>query len=70
MEAIMQCAHAPDEAVLITHETAEAAMRRALDRIGRLDRVTEPPRITSVETPRARGADGGGGDAGSRMERV
>jgi homoserine dehydrogenase len=35
--------------VLTTHDTEEAAMRRALDRIARLDTVREPPRMIRVE---------------------
>jgi homoserine dehydrogenase len=52
MEQMIQRGRAPGEAVpvvLTTHETEEAAMRRALDRIGRLDTVREPPRMIRVE---------------------
>jgi homoserine dehydrogenase len=35
--------------VLTTHITEEAAMRRALDRIGALDTVLEPPRMIRIE---------------------
>jgi len=52
MEAMIQRGRAPDEAVpvvLTTHETEEAAMRRALDRIARLDSVREPPRMIRIE---------------------
>ncbi len=52
MEAMIQRGRAPDETVpvvLTTHETEEAAMRRALDRIGRLDSVREPPRMIRIE---------------------
>jgi homoserine dehydrogenase len=52
MEAMIQRARAPEESVpvvLTTHETEEAAMRRALDRIGRLDSVLEPPRMIRIE---------------------
>jgi homoserine dehydrogenase len=52
MEAMLQRGRAPGEAVpvvLTTHDTEEAAMRRALDRIGRLDTVLEPPRMIRIE---------------------
>lgn len=35
--------------VLTTHLTVEAAMRRALARIERLDTVLEPPRMIRIE---------------------
>jgi len=35
---------------MTTHETAEAAMRRALEAIGALDAVLEPPRMIRIET--------------------
>jgi homoserine dehydrogenase len=53
MEAMLQRGRAPDEAVpvvLTTHETEEAAMRRALDRIARLKTVVEPPHMIRIET--------------------
>jgi homoserine dehydrogenase len=53
MEAMIQRARAPDEAVpvvLTTHETVEAAMRRALQRIASLNTVVEPPRMIRIET--------------------
>jgi homoserine dehydrogenase len=53
MEAMIQRARAPDEAVpvvLTTHDTVEAAMRRALDRIAHLNTVVEPPRMIRIET--------------------
>jgi homoserine dehydrogenase len=53
MEQMIQRGRAPGEAVpvvLTTHETEEAAMRRALERIHRLDTVLEPPRMIRVET--------------------
>ncbi|MFZ5789087.1 MAG: homoserine dehydrogenase [Pseudomonadota bacterium] len=53
MEAMLQRGRAPEEAVpvvLTTHETEEAAMRRALARIAALDTVTEPPRMIRIET--------------------
>jgi homoserine dehydrogenase len=52
MEAMIQRGRAPGEAVpvvLTTHVTEEAAMRRAIDRIGRLDTVLEPPRMIRIE---------------------
>ena len=52
LESMLQRARAPGEAVpvvLTTHETEEAAMRRALDRIARLDSVTEPPHMIRIE---------------------
>jgi len=52
MEQMIQRGRAPGEAVpvvLTTHETEEAAMRRALERIARLATVTEPPRMIRVE---------------------
>jgi homoserine dehydrogenase len=35
--------------VLTTHDTVEAAMRRAVDRITALDSVLEPPRLIRIE---------------------
>ena len=52
MEAMIQRGRAPGEAVpvvLTTHITEEAAMRRAIERIGRLDTVLEPPRVIRIE---------------------
>jgi homoserine dehydrogenase len=52
MEQMIQRGRAPGEAVpvvLTTHETEEAAMRRALARIAELDSVLEPPRMIRVE---------------------
>jgi homoserine dehydrogenase len=52
MEQMIQRGRAPGEAVpvvLTTHETEEAAMRRALDRIARVETVVEPPRMIRVE---------------------
>jgi homoserine dehydrogenase len=52
MEQMIQRGRAPGEAVpvvLTTHDTEEAAMRRALERIARLDTVREPPRMIRVE---------------------
>jgi homoserine dehydrogenase len=53
MEAMLQRGRAPDEAVpvvLTTHETEEAAMRRALDRIAKLKTVVEAPHMIRIET--------------------
>ncbi|WP_119458349.1 homoserine dehydrogenase [Rhodospirillaceae bacterium SYSU D60014] len=53
MEAMIQRGRDPEEVVpvvLTTHETDEAAMRRALDRIAGLDPVVEPPRMIRIET--------------------
>ena len=52
LESMIQRGRAPGEAVpvvLTTHITEEAAMRRALDRIARLDTVLEPPRMIRIE---------------------
>ena len=52
MEAMIQRGRAPDETVpvvLTTHETEEAAMRRALAAIGSLSTVHEPPRMIRIE---------------------
>jgi homoserine dehydrogenase len=52
MEAMIQRARDPGEAVpvvLTTHETEEASMRRALARIDRLDAVLEPPHMIRIE---------------------
>ena len=48
LESMLQRGRAPGEAVpvvLVTHETRESAMRAALDRIGALDAVLEPPTL-------------------------
>jgi len=53
MEAMIQRGRSPGEAVpvvLTTHETEEAAMRRALSHIGRLSTVLEPPRMIRIES--------------------
>ena len=53
MEAMIQRARAPGEAVpvvLTTHETEEAAMRRALARITQLGSVVEPPHMIRIES--------------------
>ncbi len=52
MELMIQRGRAPGEAVpvvLTTHDTVEAAMRRALDRIAALGSVLEPPRMIRIE---------------------
>jgi homoserine dehydrogenase len=52
MEAMIQRGRAPGEAVpvvLTTHDTEEAAMRRALATIGRLATVLEEPRMIRIE---------------------
>jgi homoserine dehydrogenase len=53
LESMLQRGRAPDEAVpvvLTTHETEEALMRRALDRIASLNTVVEPPHMIRIET--------------------
>ena len=52
MESMIQHGRAPGEAVpivLTTHDTVEAAMRRALDAIAKLGTVLEPPRMIRIE---------------------
>lgn len=52
LESMLQRGRSPHEAVpvvLTTHETEEAAMRRALLRIEALDTVLEPPRLIRIE---------------------
>ncbi|HEV2674915.1 MAG TPA: homoserine dehydrogenase [Aliidongia sp.] len=52
MEAMIQRRHQPDGAVpvvLTTHPSKEAALSRALERIGALDSVLEPPRMIRIE---------------------
>jgi homoserine dehydrogenase len=52
MESMIQRGRAPGEAVpvvLTTHVTLEAAMRRAIDRIARLDTVLEQPHMIRIE---------------------
>ena len=52
LELMIQRGRAPGEAVpvvLTTHTTIEAAMRRALARIEKLDSVLEPPRMIRIE---------------------
>ncbi|HVC63034.1 MAG TPA: ACT domain-containing protein, partial [Acetobacteraceae bacterium] len=53
LESMLQRGRAPGETVavvLVTHETRESAMRAALDRIGALDAVLEPPTMLRIET--------------------
>jgi homoserine dehydrogenase len=50
--SMLQHGRAPAEAVavvLVTHETTEAAMRAALDLIGKLDAVVETPALIRIE---------------------
>ncbi len=52
LESMLQRGRAPGEAVpvvLVTHETNEAAMRAALEQIGRSDAVLEPPALIRIE---------------------
>jgi homoserine dehydrogenase len=52
MEAVLQRARAPGEAVpvvMTTHETEEAAMIRSLEQIGELSSCVEPPRMIRIE---------------------
>jgi homoserine dehydrogenase len=52
MEAMLQRGRSPGEAVpvvLTTHETRESDMRAALDRIGALSTVMEPPSLIRIE---------------------
>jgi len=52
LESMIQRGRAPGEAVpvvLTTHDTVEAAMQRAVDRIAALDSVLEPPRLIRIE---------------------
>jgi homoserine dehydrogenase len=52
MEAMLQRGRAPGEAVpvvLTTHVAIEAGMRRALEKIVKLDTVLEPPRMIRIE---------------------
>ncbi len=52
LESMLQRGRAPGETVavvLVTHETRESAMRAALDRIGALDAVLEPPTMLRIE---------------------
>jgi homoserine dehydrogenase len=52
LESMLQRGRSPGEAVpvvLVTHETGEAAMRRALSRIADLDAVLEEPALIRIE---------------------
>jgi homoserine dehydrogenase len=52
LESMLQRGRSPDEqvpVVLTTHDTEEAAMTRAVDRIARLKTVREPPRLIRIE---------------------
>jgi len=52
LAAMLQRGRDPDEVVpvvLITHETVEAQMKRALDRIARLEAVSERPSMIRIE---------------------
>ena len=52
LESMLQHGRRPGEAVavvLVTHETTEAAMRQAVDRIATLDAVVEPPALIRIE---------------------
>jgi len=52
LESMLQRGRAPGESVpvvLVTHETNEAAMRRALEAITALDAVLEPPALIRIE---------------------
>ena len=53
VESLLQRGRAPGEAVpvvIVTHDTEEAPMRRALDAIAAIDAVLEPPRLIRIET--------------------
>jgi homoserine dehydrogenase len=52
MESVIQRGRAPGEAVPVVmtlHDTEEASMVRALELIGALDAVIEPPRMIRIE---------------------
>jgi homoserine dehydrogenase len=52
VEAMLQHGRAPDEmvpVVITTHDTEDAAMTRALTRIGALEAVVQPPRRIRIE---------------------
>jgi homoserine dehydrogenase len=54
IESLLQRGRNPGQAVpivLTTHDTTEAAMRGALERIASLPSVTEPPRMIRIERP-------------------
>ncbi|WP_413203771.1 homoserine dehydrogenase [Rhodospirillum sp. A1_3_36] len=53
METIVQRARDPGETVPVVmtlHDTEEGAMTRALERIGAIDAMVEPPRVIRIET--------------------
>ena len=53
MAAMIQRGRSPDDivpVVLMTHETEESSMARALARIAALDSSAEPPRMIRIET--------------------
>jgi homoserine dehydrogenase len=53
IESVLQRGRDPEEIVplvLVTHDTEEAAMLRAVARIGEHDAVVEPPRLIRIET--------------------
>jgi homoserine dehydrogenase len=53
IEALIQRARSADSAVpvvMTTHETTEAAMKRAIARIDALEQVAEPTRIIRIES--------------------
>ena len=52
LESVLQRSRAPGDVVpvvLTAHETGEAAMRRALDEIGQIEAVREPPHMIRIE---------------------
>ncbi|MEE8548044.1 MAG: ACT domain-containing protein, partial [Alphaproteobacteria bacterium] len=52
LESMLQRGRAPGEAVpviLITHDTEESAMSRALEKIAILEAVADPPRMIRIE---------------------
>lgn len=54
MQSFIQHSHAPDEAVqlvLTTHKTVESNMLAAMQAIGKLPTVTEPPHMIRIEQP-------------------
>jgi homoserine dehydrogenase len=52
IESVLQRGRDPDEVVpvvMVTHETEEARMLRAIDSIAAHDAVVEPPRMIRIE---------------------
>ena len=52
LESMLQRGRAPGEAVpviLVTHDTEESAMSRALEKIAILEAVADPPRMIRIE---------------------